>query len=446
MVRRSVWVLAVAALLAGCLDGERPAPDGREGDVPQILPPGPAWDTPVKVQQYGTAYEPSLSIDSFGRLYVAAHKGSPTNEGQRLSSWLWMSEDGGATWTDLPSPAQAHTFLVGIEGDLAIDAQDRVYFVDTYLFDNTLSVWQASEQGVAWQSSRSVHGTTGLDDRPWLSAAGDGILYYLGDHVVSDHPSPEGAAAGETAGSRWWFYRSMDAGLTWSAGLALGSVGFGGLVGAEVGDFSGMCNLDAPRDAPGLVGVVCTTQDGSTLFVLRSSDHGRTWARTDVATMATRPGYLFPGIVLLPDGTAVVAWIDDDGYDDQGGRVHIGTLTPEGTFAAVDATPFDGSFGNLWLAVSPEGRILVNVHGSPARQGPDHVWSLHALHARLDGAGAVEDVRHSLVADAVGRGAFALGHFIQNAFAPDGSAYVAYQRQAGETAAAEIFVARGRAP
>lgn len=444
-VRNLGTSLAAVALLlgAGCL-GDRPDTGKAEPTAPpgMFLPEGPAWDAPAKVQQYGTAYEPSLEADSSGRLYVAAHKGGPANEGTRLSSWLWMSEDQGRTWRDLPSPAQAHTFLPGVEGDLAVDAEDRVYFVDTYLADNTLSVWQASPQTVAWQSSRSVQATTGLDDRPWLSAAGDGVLYYLGDHVVADVPSPEGLAQSDPAGSRWWFYRSMDGGLTWSAGLALGAIGFGGLVGAEVGDFAGMCTMDAPRDAPGRVGAVCTTQDGSTLVVLLSADHGVTWQRREVASIATRPGYLFPSIVLRPDGTAVVAWIDDDAADGLGARVLVGVLRPDGTFTSADATPFEGTFGNLWLAVSPGGDVLLNVHGSPALQGPDHMWSLHAVQARLDDSGVV-DLRHSLVHPDIGRGAFALGHFIQNGFAPDGSAYVAYQVQVGATAAeSEIHVAR----
>lgn len=442
-MRGLVAAVVLGAVLPGCLSADDGNGDGMgAAESFTALPPGAGWDPPVRVQQYGTAYEPSLAVDSFGRLYVTAHKGSPTNEGTRLSSWLWMSEDGGATWTDLPSPGQAHTALVGIEGDLAVDDHDRVYFVDTYLADNTLSVWQATASGVTWQSSRPVHATTGIDDRPWLAAAGDGILYYLGDHVVSDMPAPESLAGGDAAGSRWWFYRSMDGGLTWSAGLALGEVAFGGLVGAEVGDFSGMCNLDAPRDAPGIVGVVCTAADGRSVFVLRSRDHGMTWARSEVAAIESRPGYLFPGIAQRPDGSAVVAWIDDDGYDGSPGRLKLAVVPWEGDVVVQDVTPVAGSLGNLWLAVSPDGRVLVNVHASPAIEGPDHSWSLHAVEGQLDGDRIV-GVRHALVDADLGTGAFALGHFIQNAFAPDGSASVAYQRQVGESAAAsEIHVAR----
>lgn len=433
---RAMVVMVLALLCAGCLG------QGADDHVPAPSTPASAWDAPVKVQQYGTAYEPSLSIDGFGRIYVAAHKGEPANEGTRLSSWLWMSEDGGSTWTDLPSPAQAHTAMPGIEGDLAVDAEDRVYFVDTYLGDNTFSVWQATQDGVAWQSSRSAHGTTGLDDRPWLSAAGDGILYYLGDHLLSQVPSPEGALSGTTEGSRWWFYRSMDGGLTWSTGLALGEVAFGALVGAEVGNFSGMCNLDADRHTPGMLGVVCTTADGQSLFFLRSADHGMTWQRIEVDGFAFRPGYLFPSVAMLPDGGAVLAWIDDDGYDQAAGRVKVAVVDADGLVTLQDVTPFEGSFGNLWVAVSPAGRVLVNVHGSPAIEGPDHAWSLHAITAQLAG-GSVTDVGTATVQAGVGTGVFALGHFIQNAFAPDGSAYVAYQVQAGASAAdSEIHVAR----
>lgn len=440
-----LWATPLVLLLAsGCLSSGDGAGEGQAAADGARSAAGPAWGAPVRVQQYGTAYEPSLAVDGFGRVYVMAHKGEPANEGSRLSSWLWYSEDAGRSWQDLPSPGQAHTYLPGIEGDLAVDADDKVYFVDTYLGDNTFSVWQASDSGVTWESSRSVQGTSGLDDRPWLVAAGSGILYYLGDHLVSQVPAPETLAFAESyQGSRWWFYRSMDGGLTWSPGQALGGIAFGGLVGAEVGNYNGMCNLDADRNTPGLVAAVCTTANGQGLFFLRSTDHGATWRRIDVDLFASRPGYLFPSLALLPDGSAVLAWVDDDGFDDRPGLVKMAVVGADDQVDVQDVTPYDGSFGNLWVAVSPDGRdVLVNVHGSPSRQGPDHVWSLHAIHSRIEG-GSLVDVRHSTIDADIGTGAFALGHFIQNSFAPDGSAYVAYQVQVGASAAeSEIYVAR----
>lgn len=437
MSPRPLAALALTLVLtAGCLGSE----SDREAQDPSAGASPDPWIV-VKAQSQGTAYEPSLAIDSFGRVYVMAHKGSPTNEGSRLSSWLWYSEDQGVTWKDLPSPAQAHTFLPGIEGDLAIDADDRIYFADTYLGDETLSVWKADADAVRWESSRPIHGTVGVDDRPWLGASGSGFVYDLADHAASDLPSPEGALEGSAGGSRWWFYRSADRGVTWSPGLALGDVTFDATA-AELGDFNGMCNLDAERHTPGLLGIVCSTPDGMTLFVLRSRDHGVTWDRIDVDRFAARPGYLFPSVIVRPDGTLVLAWLDEDMFDDVGGRVKLALVDPDGEVHVQDITPFEGSFGNLWLAVSPQGDVLVNVHGdTTVADTLEHRWTLYGLHTRLAGD-AFGEVDTTVVDPLAGTARFALGHFIQNAFAPDGSAYVAYQKGPVGTTDAQIFVAR----
>src|SRR5687767_5195078 len=66
--------------------------------------------------------------------------------------------------------------------------------------------------------------TTGpTDDRPWLAAHGDGIVYYIQNNgaVVSRGPEQILDVDEEAGAGQFWFYRSEDGGMTWSAGMAL---------------------------------------------------------------------------------------------------------------------------------------------------------------------------------------------------------------------------------
>ena len=191
---------------------------------------------------YGIGYEPSLSIDSQGNLFVTAHKdlrwggeGNPfapiiggnldtwyaCEDGEMTSwdywaSWFWISNDGGKTWghgenfnptpgnlgnSVVGSAAGAGSECLGDEGDIAVDANDVVYYLDTTLEDNW---WHMFEDGGNTYISPSVcerMQTMAADDRPWVTAQGDGIIHYLGN---------SGASPPECSGDvgRYWYYHS----------------------------------------------------------------------------------------------------------------------------------------------------------------------------------------------------------------------------------------------
>ncbi len=191
---------------------------------------------------YGIGYEPSLSIDSQGNLFVTAHKdlrwggeGNPfapiiggnldtwyaCQDGEMTSwdywaSWFWISNDGGKTWghgenfnptpgnlgnSVVGSAAGAGSECLGDEGDIAVDANDVVYYLDTTLEDNW---WHMFEDGGTTYISPSVcerMQTMAADDRPWVTAQGDGIIHYLGN---------SGASPPECSGDvgRYWYYHS----------------------------------------------------------------------------------------------------------------------------------------------------------------------------------------------------------------------------------------------
>jgi len=154
-------------------------------------------------------YEPSLAIDSNGNMFYTAHKDLAWETSWDYgASWWFISDDEGQTWRDPSDPlwnapiAGGKYYWAGDEGDIAVDAEDVIYYVDTTLVDNNFHVFSGG--GDSYHFPSKTQGSMWLDDRPWLTAAGDGIIHYLGNNGVSVN------------GARVWYYRSEDGGDTWT--------------------------------------------------------------------------------------------------------------------------------------------------------------------------------------------------------------------------------------
>ena len=197
--------------------------------------------------EYGIGYEPSLSLDSEGNMFITAHKDlrwggedapipiflDPDDpglwyaceEGESTSwdywaSWFWKTNDGGLTWDHGdnfdPTPgnmlmanyAAGGSECLGDEGDISVDANDMIYYLDTTLEDNWWHIFSdggnSYELGVCQRMNSMA-----ADDRPWLAAQGDGIIHYLGNSGV---PPPECTIDS----GRYWYYHSENGGTTFS--------------------------------------------------------------------------------------------------------------------------------------------------------------------------------------------------------------------------------------
>ena len=199
---------------------------------------------------FGVGYEPSLSIDSKGNMQITAHKdlrwggegtplgpilGGPTDtwyaceDGEQTSwdywaSWFWISTDNGSTWDHgdsfEPTPGNLANSAIGSvtgggseclgdEGDIAVDNNDVVYYLDTTLEDNWWHRFteggESYEMGAVCQRMNTMAG----DDRPWIAAQGDGIIHYLGNSGTSP---PECS----NDNGRYWYYHSDNGGDTFS--------------------------------------------------------------------------------------------------------------------------------------------------------------------------------------------------------------------------------------
>jgi len=342
MERKMVLSVAVVAILLIAAVGyfysteEAPGPVSEKAPV-AAMPPGVVWDDVYKFSKQG--YEPSLVVDSKGYMYYTAHKNlDDKSTWDYLASWFFVGSPDGKSWvspSDPPIRGQKWKTELGDEGDLAIDANDRVYYVDTYLIDNHLHVFDSPG---TWQYSVRVQKTTGLDDRPWIAAQGNGICHYLGNN------------AAEVNGGRYWYYRSTDGGRVWT--LATPVPG------------NGWAHIDA--ETKGTHAYVIDEGDTGVpadILVYANSDSGAGWSFSSPVVVGQRSG---PGlgdgfpvwISAGTDGTVWCMWVDADDAMTNGSRIFLGWSFDYGqNWNSSEVTPWKGLFEYTTIDVGDDGTI-----------------------------------------------------------------------------------------
>jgi hypothetical protein len=367
---------------------------------------GSAFGTPVKVNTTGFGYEPSIDTDAAGTLYVTAHKGSVTNEGTRLSSFLWSSHDKGASWHELAAPPHATDGEFSFEGDIAVDRRGRLYFVDTYGADNWLSRW--TKTGELDRSAPAVT-TSVFDDRPWIATQGDDVVWLLTTDIAT-HATANGVpdpAAGSGGAQSQVLYRSTDGGVTWSTGSAFPNAQYCGLATAPTDDR--------------LLAVACVgrTDGGQRVVVYRSADAGATWSEQPVYTYRGRADS-FLSIAFDRGGTLVTSFAE---AGDKGHRLYAANSTSRG-WTVRDITPFRGAFQHVWVAANGNGKVGLAFYGTasptPTATSDWYVYGGVATGGRWSISRA--DVRPVL------RAPYAPADFLQCVFTPDSRLHIAYSK------------------
>ena len=289
---------------------------------------------------FGIGYEPSLSIDSKGNMQITAHKdlrwggegtpfgpvlGGPIDtwyacqDGAMTSwdywaSWFWISTDNGATWDHgdqfEPTPGNLANSAIGSvtggaseclgdEGDIAVDNNDVVYYLDTTLEDNWWHRFteggESYEMGAVCQRMNTMAG----DDRPWIAAQGDGIIHYLGN---------SGASPPECSGDsgRYWYYHSENGGDTFSQCYSMPG-GWSTISSEKEGPYVYVAQEDADSNS-------------GTVQIRISDDYGRgtgpgpsdgTWQEpVDVGPRTGNCPEGYPVVNNNEAGTVVVVWAD----------------------------------------------------------------------------------------------------------------------------------------
>ena len=383
------------------LDSGRPVVNGLRWYDPVWLPREPDCIDPGNGQtypEYAIGYEPTIAVDEEGNLYYTAHKdlywsgpgGGPlavSGGGLGLgpfacnqipnsdtswdyyASWFYVSQDGGESWamppwgslTD-PLTGQPHASMLygGDEGDIAIDDTQRVYFLDTYLLDNWIHRWD--DGGDDYIEATWTQGSLAADDRPWLTAQGDGIVHYLGN---------SGTAIPDCVGGsgRYWYYRSDDGGYTFIQCEAMPG---------------GWSHIDAERDGDHVYVVQEQTDSADAdIHVRVSDDTGMTWADAQViGPREANPPEGFPWISTGPasnEGLVGAIWADAAGGRTGPWRLHAALSFDYGvTWHHQDITPFEGLFFYPTIYVGPDNTMAIAFYGIEGDYTAGTPWHLYA--------------------------------------------------------------------
>ncbi len=453
---------------------------------PVYLPRDPACideNNGQDLPEYGIGYEPSLSVDSEGNLFITAHKdlrwgGEETPVGLNIflesdagywyactdqrsiwdhnsgpvqtswdywASWFWISSDNGTSWGPgdqfPPTPGNyveanyvaGGSECLGDEGDISVDGLDRVYYLDTTLEDNWWHIFtdggQTYEMGVCQRMN-----TMAGDDRPWVAAQGDGIIHYLGNSGI---PPPE--CTGDPG--RYWYYHSENQGNTFSQCYSVPG---------------GWSTIASQRNGP-YVHIAQENADSAsgTVHVRTSPDHGRgtgfndgTWEAP--VNIGPRDGNCpegYPVVNLNERGTVAVVWADcpagDVGaweirmaisYDNASTWEDSWNITP--SWAGVTMYPF--------VSISEDNMLTVSFYG--LQYGDDGYtvgdeWYLYAggIQEPHSGDQFIWQIADPTPLHVVNQfeqdnnDLHALHDFFETVHAPDGSwVGIAYQQNIGE--------------
>ncbi len=328
------------------------------------------FGAPVKVTpDLGFGYEPTVISDKYGNLFATAHKenwqlavgpdGRATTQ-NRSMSWAWWSKDNGKTWANLPTgPGEAFSHNFGDEGDMASDDAGYTYMVDTNVADITFTAWKASGKGEVAFSNHLPLAVFAepVDDRPWVTAHGDGVVLYIGNEGNKTHPSagkpPTGGDGSPANGNgRYTAYMSYDHGSTWDH------------LGFQLAD-SGWCRPAADHKAGSKYLYVLCGNDKDTMYSFVSADDGKTWKRYVMGHYFDAPSSAnfvdsYPTVQVAKDGSIWAMHTSAD--EDDPKNVEIITLyhsTNHGkTWKKQVITPKRGKYVYTWLSVSPDGKRL----------------------------------------------------------------------------------------
>jgi hypothetical protein len=422
--------IAVAAALAAALIA---APGG--GAVSTGFQP------PVKVTPDGShGYEPAVYTDHFGNIFATAHKEnwqlalspdpkSPTYT--RSMSWAWASSNGGRSFEDLPglTMLSLEQHDLGDEGDMAVDDANHLYFVDTNVTDITFTRWDVYGLGQYVLSSHRPLLPAGepVDDRPWVTAHGNGEVFYFGNEGDKDTYGP----------GRYTVYASHDGGETFDS------------VGQTLPD-SGWCRPAADH-TPGskYVYAFCTNDEGK-LYSYVTANNGATWSRYKAGSYNAADGtQSWPTVEVAKDGSIWALYVN--GQTNAAGETVTNTLmlyhsVDHGkTWTSRNITPMKGRYEYAWLSISPGGGKLGI--GTYYRPNNTSDWYVYGAVFRTDGTPSFVkldpvSVQNKACADAP-------GDLMSSAFNPDGTLSVVWTRNTdpttcGTVTVRDIYYARSR--
>jgi hypothetical protein len=434
--------------LAGSVAGAVAAAALAAATMPSTAAPaGVKFGKPVKVTPAnGFGYEPTVVSDKYGNLFATAHKenwqlavapDARATQGVRNMSWAWWSSDFGKTWKNLPTgPADVYSHNVAVEGDMATDEAGNTYFADMNAHDVTITAWKASGRGEVAFTHHLPIAAFGepLDDRPWITAHGDGHVYYIGNMgnktwYPAGRPPLSGDGSKANGPGRYTVYTSHDHGRTWDH------------LGFTLAD-SGWCRPAAERKTK-YVYVICGN-DVNKMYSFVSADRGKTWTRYTMGSYAPADTDSYPTVEIGKDGTVYALHVQKN--EDEPGEELIKLYTSKTrgkTWKVQNITPKRGKFVYAWLDVSDDGKKLgLGTYFRAEAGDPWKVYGAVWTPGKKPVLTSLDDKNPVAEASA----ANPPGDFLTSTFTPDGKLNVVWtrvvQRVAGNTIQRDIYFAR----
>lgn len=423
------WALAaVVALVAAATPGPPASAARKSAKTGRRL----AFTEPLQVEAHAPigsllgngermpSGEPSIKLDSQGVIYIAG----VTSVAQ--ASPVWVSTNDGRSFDELTTPLNfRERSPYGAEGDIAIDAQDRMYFVDTAIPTLAFSRWSPPEGRGDKPSWDFTHPHTtgvlpGFDDRPWIAyggtSEGDESLWLYVNHV-----------------SHVAVYRSTDQGLTWHESTST-------FPGQRF--FTGM--IAAPKDDSETAYLFGNCGDDQSLCSRDTHDGGATWREVEVADVdgGREIGPIMVANAVDAAGTTYGVWSEADGDDgepedpdsDDGCDIYYAASNDGGaTWTPKVRVDGRGCSAFPWITAGDSGRIAIAWYETPAPgPHPDEVsddaeWFLKAA---VVTSAATQPRLATGVADPnpvhIGPLLRDLWDYLQIATGPDGRFHIAY--------------------
>lgn len=331
-------------------DPTDPAATSPPGGGPAPLPLAfPRFGDPVTVRG-NNGGEPTLAIDSAGRIYVA-----PVGE-------LYRSDDGGKSFREL-------TYPVVVSGDshVVVDGDDRVWVSDlggvTPPILGSTTVFTSTDQGQTWTAGNPAASDTISNDRQWLAVTqgGRGYLLYRSCTVYAADQGCFSVGSVMT--------RTTDAGLSWTP--------LGRFFEWDAYPFV------SPKD--GTLYVVQVVNGENAIDVATSRDGATTFQSSRVAQRKTAPGSIFVVGAADDAGNAYVVWIDKDTSQHD---VWMSYSTNQGAKWSTPALVSSGLGTSVfpWVAAGADGRLAVAWYGTDSIADPDSVpadgqWSVYVAYS-----------------------------------------------------------------
>jgi hypothetical protein len=281
------------------------------------------------------------------------------------ASWFWISTNNGSNWTHGdgfgPTPGNMLTAnylaggseCLGDEGDIAVDANDVIYYLDTTLEDNW---WHRSTEGGANYQMGSCQrmNTMAADDRPWVAAQGDGIIHYLGNSGASP---PECSLDS----GRYWYYHSEDGGDFFSQCYSMPG-GWSTISSQKHGPYVFVAQEDADTNS-------------GTVHIRISDDYGRgtgpgpsdgSWAApVDLGPRFGNCPEGYPVVNNNEAGTVAVVWGDCPNGGTGPWALRVAVSYDNGTnWSSWNATPFERGINMYpFVSISEDNIISIAFYG-----------------------------------------------------------------------------------